>query len=426
MPTRGAGKPGAPARRKTAQGAAAGAAECGELLHRIEQQRALLRHVVDAAPVGLAVVEGPEFRYVLANPAAQSIARAREPLVGRTVADVWPPPTAGELLAVLRRVRERGEEAHVSNLQLNLDRGRGVEQYWFDLDGLPLRGDAAREGAILCVTTETTDLMRAQYRISEDEAAIGRLRSGMEQMLTVHVATQTAAAIAHDLNQPLNAVASYTEAAQRMLMAGNPRPDRLRHALESSAAQAQRAGRVVRELLQFLQKAETATEAVDVNGVVAVALAVVESDGYGGFRAEVNLAPDLRPVRINQMQIERVLVNLMRNSVEAMRAAGIESRSISITISTSAEEGMALVTVRDSGPGLDAATARRAFEPFFSTKPDGVGMGLAICRALVEANGGRLWLEPPDGQGATFHFTLPFVEPDPGAAPAGGKQEDDR
>ncbi len=241
------------------------------------------------------------------------------------------------------------------------------------------------------------------------EQALRRLRGEMEQLLTVHIAAETAAAIAHELNQPLNALASYCEAAWRMLQSGNPKPERLMHALRERTAQAQRAGRVVRELLEFLHRREVTTETVDLNAVVREALSIVEANGFGGFQAVVNLEPDLKPVQANRLQVEKVLVNLLRNSVEAMRGAGFATQAITISISTAAEQQMALVTVRDSGPGMDDAVARRVFDPFFTTKPQGIGMGLAISRALVEANGGRLWLEEPAAGGATFHFTLPFA-----------------
>lgn len=269
------------------------------------------------------------------------------------------------------------------------------------------RGEPIRDGGGAVV--ELRGMLQDITERKQAELALYTLRAEMDQLLTLHVAAQTAAAIAHELNQPLNAVASYTEAALRLLRAGNPKPDRLMHALEHSASQAQRAGKVMRELLEFLHKGETPTEPIDINDAVRRALAIVESSGFGGFDAVVELAHGLPLVRANRVQVEKVLVNLVRNGVEAMRNAGVNTQSITITIRTAAEESMAQVTVRDVGPGLDDETARRIFEPFFTTKPKGIGMGLAISRALVEAHGGRLWFDIEPGLGATFHFTLPFA-----------------
>jgi len=241
------------------------------------------------------------------------------------------------------------------------------------------------------------------------EAALQDRRAQMQELQQLHVASLTAAAIAHELGQPLNAVASYAEAALRLLRAGNPKPDRLTHALESGAEQAQRAGRVVRELLLFLRTRESSIESVNLNDAIRRALAVMQSNGVGGFQVKLELEPNLKPVVANLLQVEKVLVNLLSNAVEAMRSADLAMPSVTIAIRTVADGNMAHVVVRDSGPGLDDATARRVFEPFYTTKREGIGMGLAISRALVEAHGGKLWFELEPGPGAAFHFTLPFA-----------------
>lgn len=255
-------------------------------------------------------------------------------------------------------------------------------------------------------------LARIGARISarqRQEAALNALRAEMEELVKVQVASQTAAAIAHELNQPLNALSSYTEAALRLLQAGNPAPEKLQRALEGGATQAQRAGHVVRELLHFFRGGETPIEAVDLGQAINRALAVVQDDGHGDFVPVVDLADGLGPVQASRVQIEKTLVNLLRNGVDAMRAAGVNPQTIAIAARTAPEGGLAQVTVQDGGPGLNEEEARRVFTPFYTTKPKGIGMGLAISRSLVEANGGRLWCEPAPGRGGIFHFTLPFV-----------------
>ncbi len=118
---------------------------------------------------------------------------------------------------------------------------------------------------------------------------------------------------------------------------------------------------------------------------------------------------DLPAVEGNRTQILKVLVNLIRNAVEAMRVKDVPISTISISVQTLAETNMALVIVQDNGPGLNKDMAKRIFEPFFTTKSSGIGMGLAISRALIEANGGQLWLDPDSKTGAKFNFTLPFA-----------------
>lgn len=265
--------------------------------------------------------------------------------------------------------------------------------------------DKAEDGHVrgfCALISDVTERKRAEQELVER-------RVELEQLLQLHVASQTAAAIAHELNQPLNAIASYNEAARRMLQAGNPKPDRLVHALEASAQQTQRVGRALRQLLEFLHKGETVTEAVDLNQAVQEAFDTLEADGYDGFQRVLELAPDLPRVQANEVQVQRVLINLLRNGVEAMRGAGVPTGPITVSVRTAAGEDMAHVTVRDSGPGLDPEIARRVFEPFFTTKPTGIGMGLAISRALIEAHGGKLWTEHDSRTGGIFHFTLPFA-----------------
>lgn len=261
-------------------------------------------------------------------------------------------------------------------------------------DGRPVR--------LIGTIQDVTERKRLEKEVQER-------RNQMELLVNQQVASQTAAAIAHELNQPLVSISAYSEAALRMLRSGSRQPEKLTRALEGAMEQAQRAGRTLHELLDFLHKGEAVPETVDLNGVVRESLAIAEESGYGGFRPVVELEPGLPPVQANRLQVQKVLINLLNNGVDAMRGAGVPTAAITITVRTAASGDMAQVTVRDSGPGLDAETSRRVFEPFFTTKPGGIGLGLAISRALIEANGGQLWVDPAARPGATFHFTLPIA-----------------
>ncbi len=234
-------------------------------------------------------------------------------------------------------------------------------------------------------------------------------RNEMELLVKRQVAVQTAAAIAHELNQPLVSISAYSEAALSMLQGGTKSPEKLARALEGAVGQAQRAGRTLHELLDFLHQGEAPSEPLDLNEVVREALAIAAESGYGGFHPVIELERKLPPVVANRLQLQKVLVNLLHNAVDAMRGAGVPAAAITITVRTMAGRNMAQLTVQDSGPGLAAETAHRVFEPFFTTKPKGIGLGLAISRALIEAHGGQLWADLENGPGATFHFTLPFA-----------------
>lgn len=241
------------------------------------------------------------------------------------------------------------------------------------------------------------------------EKTLQEQRAEMESLLKQQVASQTVSAIAHELNQPLAAISAYGEVALHALNNNTFNPENLKRALEGAVTQAQRAGKSLHELLAFLQKGQLTTQAFELNHVLKEALNIAKGDGYGDFNPLLKIEPAMPEVLGNETQVRKILVNLLRNAVEAMRGSGVPSSAISITVRTNPKINMAQVTMQDRGPGLEVETAKHIFEPFFTTKPTGIGMGLAISRALVEANGGQLWLEQSTKTGATFHFTLPFA-----------------
>ena len=242
------------------------------------------------------------------------------------------------------------------------------------------------------------------------EKTLQAQRAETQSVYKQQVAARTASAIAHELNQPLAAISAYSEVALHALSETNANPDKLKRALEGCVAQAQRAGTSLHELLAFLQKGELITECFNLNDSVKDALNITKSDGYAEFKLFLYLDKKMPSVLANRIQVQKVLVNLLRNAVEAMRVAGVANNEIAVLVRTHKNTSMAHVTVKDSGPGLTPETAKRIFEPFFTTKPTGIGMGLAISRTLIEANGGQLWFEPNTKAGATFHFTLPFAK----------------
>lgn len=259
-----------------------------------------------------------------------------------------------------------------------------------------------RATRLIGVAQDVTELKKLEKNLQEQ-------RAETESVFKQQVAAQTASAIAHELNQPLAAISAYSEVALHALNEHNQNPSTLRRALEGCVAQAQRAGTNLHELLAFLQAGELITERLDINDAVLDALNIARGDGYKEFVQKLRLDQNMPAVLANRIQVQKVLVNLLRNAVEAMRGAGLPNAAITITVRTNKDMNMAHITVRDSGSGLDTEIAKRVFEPFFTTKPTGIGMGLAISRALIEANGGQLWVEPNKKPGATFHFTLPFA-----------------
>jgi two-component system, LuxR family, sensor kinase FixL len=259
--------------------------------------------------------------------------------------------------------------------------------------------------------TKVTRLLGVMQDITEHKVLEKKLlnqSSEREGILKQQVAVHTASAIAHELNQPLAAISAYSEVALHAINDGKSSPDKLKRALEGCVTQAQRAGTSLHELLAYLHDGDLVTEIFDLNEAVLEALNIAKNDGYKEFHPILHLEKHLPTVIANRIQIQKVLVNLITNAVEAMRGSFDSTSEITVTVKTNKETNMGHVTIRDSGPGISQEIMRRVFQPFFTTKPTGIGMGLAISRALVEANGGQLWLDPSAKHGATFHFTLPF------------------
>jgi two-component system sensor kinase FixL len=259
---------------------------------------------------------------------------------------------------------------------------------------------------------QATRLIGVARDITEQKVLEEKLqaqRAETETLFTQQVAARTASAIAHELNQPLGAISAYSEVALHALQNNTVDTTKLTHALEACAAQAQRAGHSLHELMAFLQKSELVSEKLNLNDVINEALEITRSNGYAGFHHILQLEENMPVVIGNHIQVQKVLVNLFRNAVEAMRATEAHS-TITIKVRSHADLNMAHVTIQDNGPGLDPETAKCIFDPFFTTKSKGIGMGLAISRALTEANGGQLWIEQTNQPGATFHFTLPFAQ----------------
>lgn len=220
-----------------------------------------------------------------------------------------------------------------------------------------------------------------------------------------------ASTLAHELNQPITAVANYVEAVRDLLTEANPEDlPMIREALDDSVREALRAGQIVRRLRDFVARGEVEKTVENLPTLIGEAAALgLMGAREKGVDAQFDLAPDASKVLLDKVQIQQVLINLLRNAVEAMAASS--ERHLWIT-SRREKAGFVRVTVADSGPGVSPDVAEQLFTAFVSTKSEGMGLGLSICRTIVEANGGRIWLEARPGGGSQFHFTLVEAEPE--------------
>jgi signal transduction histidine kinase len=190
-----------------------------------------------------------------------------------------------------------------------------------------------------------------------------------------------------------------------------PSPDfaEITEAIEGCEQQALRAGRSIRDIINFLNSRKMPVEEFDLNQEIINIVDTIKSENNLMVNIVLNLEPGLPQVSANRTQVEKVVLNLLNNGIEAMQGAAIHLPNLVIAISTAKTESFALMTMQDNGPGIKKEDFNRVFEPFFTTKKDGIGMGLAISRSLIEENGGQLWLDHQEYQGATFHLTLPFA-----------------
>ncbi|MCB4824973.1 PAS domain S-box protein [Roseicella aerolata] len=281
-------------------------------------------------------------------------------------------------------------------------RGRRIPQ----ADGFP--------GRMLGVTVDITERQ-------ETEAQLQELQAELLHVSRLSAAGEMASALAHELNQPLTAATSALRAAQRLLGASSLKSPgdmgtALREAMDLAAEQALRAGQIVRRLRDFVARDEADKRLEDLRALIEEAgtLALVGARERG-IQVEHRLAAALPPVVVDRIQIQQVLFNLIRNAFEAMAPGdgrGPSCRRALVIAAASAGPELVEITVADTGPGLAPDIAGRIFEAFVSTKPSGMGMGLPICRSIVEAHGGRLWAEPNPGGGTVFRFTLPVAPPE--------------
>lgn len=295
---------------------------------------------------------------------------------------------------------------HLSAYELEFRlRHKNGSYRWIHARGSLLHDKSNRPYRLLGINFDITD-----YKLTQE---LSERRNRMEQSFRVSLATQTIAALAHELNQPLAAISSYADVALRLYQSDKPDSQKLNHVLEACVQQAQRAGEVIRQLFSHLNKTETVSERVDINFLVTEACAFVKNDRtLGAFNIELDLAADLPQITVNALQIQKVLVNLICNGLEAMQEQGKLAEVLHVTTGRYADDpDMALVTVCDSGKGLaDAIALKTLFQPFYSTKPAGLGMGLAISRALIQAHGGNMWARRNVGDGLTLFFSLPFAK----------------
>jgi C4-dicarboxylate-specific signal transduction histidine kinase len=255
----------------------------------------------------------------------------------------------------------------------------------------------------------SVEFVGAIMDVSAAKRAERELRDAQAELAHISRVTalgQLTASIAHEVNQPITGVVTNAEAALGWLGAEQPNLDQVRDILGHIVKDGMRAGEVIQRIRALIKKTPPRMARVDVNEAVLDVITLTQNELVRhGVSLQTELATGLPLIEGDCIQLQQVILNLILNAAEAMSGIDEGAREMRISTGREASNGV-LVAVRDLGPGLDPQRVDRLFEAFYTTKPDGLGMGLAICRSIIEAHGGRLWATANKPRGAVFQFTL--------------------
>ena len=360
------------------------------------EHEAHLRSILDTVPDAMIVIDARGTIDSFSTGAERQFGYGAAEVVGQNVSMLMPSPYREMHDDHLARYRATGERRIIGI-------GRIVVGLRKDGTTFPMElqvGEAARGGRRL-FTAFIRDLTEKQTT----DARLQELQSDFLHESRLHSLGEMAAQLAHELNQPLAATGNYLRAAQMLLDRGTAADsERLRRAVDLAVQQTIRAGEIIRQLRAFVARGHTDMHPENIAKLIqeASALALVGAR-QRSIDARIEIAANLPPICADRVQIQQVLLNLMRNAMEAMETGPVRD----LTVSAELTEGMVRVSVADTGTGIPPEVAAKLFQPFMTTKQDGMGIGLSTCRAIIEAHGGRIWWDPNPVGGTIFRFTLP-------------------
>jgi C4-dicarboxylate-specific signal transduction histidine kinase len=260
------------------------------------------------------------------------------------------------------------------------------------------------------VCRDITERKRAEAEARENDRRYGEMQTELAHANRVATMGQLTASIAHEVNQPIAAMVTNAEAALRWLRVGSSHLEKVQQSLTSIVEDGTRAGEVINRIRALMKKAPPRKDRLEINGAIVEIIELTRGEAMKyGISVLAELADHLPVVEADRVQLQQVLLNLIVNALDAMGATNEGPRELLISTGTIESSGV-LVAVQDSGPGLEVAMLEPVFESFYTTKPTGLGLGLSICRSIIEAYGGRLWASTNQRRGTTFQFTLPGDE----------------
>jgi two-component system sensor kinase FixL len=329
--------------------------------------------------------------------ALKTLGYKREELIGKPLATIYAPESLPKMKALFDQWKKEGE---IKNEEMVILTKNGEKRL------VLLNAGAVRDedGEIIHSTSIQTDITGWV----QDQMEIEKQRQELIHVTRLGALGQLASSIAHEINQPLTAILSNAQAGQRFLSQKKPNLDELREIFKDITDDDKRAGEIIRKMRSLIKKKEFEFEKLNINNLVRETIPLVH--GYvmrKNKKIRVQADPDLPPIGGDRVQLQQVLLNLITNGVDAMAERGPSAQELVISTSKN-DANSVVIAIKDSGRGLPDKDPHLVFEPFYTTKPEGIGMGLIISRTIVEEHGGTLQAENNPDQGATFYVTLPM------------------
>ncbi len=367
----------------------------------LPEQEAHLRSILETVPDGMIVIDERGIIRSFSVAAERIFGYAAGEVCGRNVSLLMPSPHREQHDEYIARYMRSGERRIVGIGRIVAGQRKDGSTFPMELAvGEVKQGD---HRLFTGFVRDISERQRTRQRLQELQAELSHV-SRVSEM------GQMASALAHEINQPLAAASNYLQAAKRLGARRDPaQAGLIDEALDKAAGQVERASQILRRLRTFIRKGEPELAPEDVANLIeeGSAIALVGARERG-VMVRLQAAARLPAVLVDKIQIQQVIVNLMRNAVEAMEQS--PRRELTLEVALAAEGGPVVVRIVDTGPGLAPDVANRLFQPFVTTKPQGMGVGLSICRSIVEGHGGTLVAEANPGGGTVFSFTLPLAD----------------
>jgi two-component system sensor kinase FixL len=370
----------------------------GERQAQSRERSALLQSVINTSPEAIVVIDDRGIVREFSPQGERMFGYAAREVVGRNVSMLMPQPYRDEHDGYLRRFFETGEKRIIGKIRELTARRKDGSTVPIELmvdevfvNDMRLFTGFIRDVSLRKATEEELRSLNAELIHAGRVAAMGEMAS----------------AIAHEINQPLTAIANYVAACRRLLERPDVPVDTIRDISAKVDGQITRTREIVRHFRSFVRKDQPQRSTEDFNQLIrdALALGLVGAQERG-VETEIRLTPSIPALVVDAVQIQQVVLNLVRNAIDALQ--DVPDRRLVIATSWEDGDDDAEFSVHDSGPGLAPEIREKLFKPFMTTKPQGMGIGLSLCRSIVAAHEGRLWAESNDWGGTTFRFTLPL------------------